>query len=650
MTEPERNIPRSIGGYQILEILGEGGMSVVYTAMQDHPRRKVAIKVLRGGIFSPTASRRFHLEVEILGKLDHPWIAKVYEAGTHDDGNGATPFFVMEHVSGARELTPYLKEEELERREILKLFAMISSAIEHGHHRGVVHRDLKPGNILIDEKGEPKIIDFGVARSLENNTVGEEALTEAGRLVGTVQFMAPEQVDPKIQDIDARCDVYALGVVLYQMLTGRLPRILEGLPIYEAVRQICEEEPVRPTTHDKTIDANIEAIILKSIQHDREKRYQSAGAMGRDVLRYLGHIPIKARKVGMVDRLKLFLHRHNKVIAISSIVSVIVISTLALYLYKQGVGEIEIERLEAQITQLRTPIESTQHNSLVAEEPESIEPVFTLPARARSTVVSKSGGVVAAVTDEYFYVWRIDGSLVQVPPMNIDPKNAVLAISQDGWTLGVVADSKCRIAQVGINVETKAHVSARFSRSLTKILTTAVDETRIAIASDNMTLEVLETQGGSRLSTSMSGQYVCIALPTPKQVVAATPNAVFVWTDGSFPNNAEEYEGVQDPVAVGMLLEKPVVLSRGGELVYHLDDQPVRVVLDLSGEISFSTFCASGLKIALVVDSTLFRYELNNGEVKKLYECTEELDGVSINNEGDVVCWTVGGEVFVFTK
>ena len=145
--ENERNIPREIGGYQIIAILGEGGMSVVYTAIQDHPRRKVAIKVLRGGIFSPTAARRFHLEVEILGKLDHPWIAKVYDAGTHDDGNGATPYFVMEHIAKARELTPYLEDEKLERREVLKLFAKISSAIEHGHHRGVVHRDLKPGNI-----------------------------------------------------------------------------------------------------------------------------------------------------------------------------------------------------------------------------------------------------------------------------------------------------------------------------------------------------------------------------------------------------------------------------------------------------------------------------------------------------------------------
>ena len=261
--DDQRSIPREIGGYRIIEVLGEGGMSVVYTALQDHPRRKVALKVLRGGLYSPTAVRRFHQEVEILGKLDHPWIAKIYEAGMHDDGNGATPYYVMEHVADARELGVFLKEESLVRREVLKLFTMISSAVEHGHHRGIVHRDLKPGNILVDSNNEPKIIDFGVARSLDRSTVNEKAMTEAGRLVGTVQFMAPEQVDPSISDIDARCDVYALGVVLYQMLTSRLPRTLEGLPIYEAVRQICIEALVRPTVYDVTIDLDLEAIIMK---------------------------------------------------------------------------------------------------------------------------------------------------------------------------------------------------------------------------------------------------------------------------------------------------------------------------------------------------------------------------------------------------
>jgi serine/threonine protein kinase len=649
MTEPERNIPRSIGGYQILEILGEGGMSVVYTAMQDHPRRKVAIKVLRGGVFSPTASRRFHLEVEILGKLDHPWIAKVYEAGTHDDGNGAMPFFVMEHVSGARELTTYLNEEALERREVLKLFAMISSAIEHGHHRGVVHRDLKPGNILIDENGEPKIIDFGVARSIENNTVGEEAMTEAGRLVGTVQFMAPEQVDPKVQDIDARCDVYALGVVLYQMLTLRLPRTLEGLPIYEAVRQICEEEPVRPTIHDKTIDANIEAIILKAIRNDREQRYQTAGAMGRDVLRYLGHKPIKARKVGVFDRLKLFLYRHDRAIIISTIASVVAISFIALFIYKQEVGESEIERLEAEISELRTTEEPSERSPTPSIDPEPLEPVFTLPTNARNAVISTSGSVIAAVAGEDFYLWRTDGSLIQVPPMNIDPAISILAISQDGQTLGVVADSKCRIAQIHTNTQSQSRVSARFTRSSTNIMAAAVDETRIAITSDDMTIELFETQKKTRRTTSTSGQYLCIELPSPNHIVAATPNSVFVWSTEAFPNNSKKYEGVQNPVAVGLNHEIPAVIGRTGELVYYVEDEPVRLALDLPGEIAIASFNTLATEIAFVIETSLFHYDIGEGELEKRHTFTEEIEGVSIDNEGGAVCWLTGGAVFEFT-
>ena len=648
MAEPEAQIPRNIGGDEIIEILGEGGMSVVYTAMQEHPRRKVAIKVLRGGIFSPTAARRFHLEVEILGKLDHPWIAKVFDAGTHDDGNGATPFFVMEYVSGAKELTPYLKEESPERREILKLFAMISSAIEHGHHRGVVHRDLKPGNILIDENGEPKIIDFGVARSLDN-TVGEEAMTEAGRLVGTVQFMAPEQVDPKIKDIDARCDVYALGVVLYQMLTDRLPRVLEGLPIYEAVRQICEEDPVRPTIHDKTIDTNIEAIIMKAIHHNRERRYQSAGAMGRDMLRYLSHQPIKARKISMIDRAKLFLHRHGSSIGIASIVSVVVISIISMFIYKQGVGDSEIKRLESEIAELKTPFETTPVVPLSTQKPEPIEAVLTLPENAESVFVSGNGKIIVAIKDEFIYSRRTNDALVHTPPMNVDLSKASLALSQNGETLGVVAGVKCRIAQLGTFFEGDSEVVGRFTTTNSPPVAIAVDATRLAIVRDNMTLELFEIGEKTKRSASMSGQYVCIALPNLTQVVAATQNKVFVWTD-DFPNNAMEYEGVQDPIVVGMMHEKPVIIGRGGDLIYYTNKLLNRKSLDLAGDVLFASVSSSGKKIAIVVGATLLRYDISTGDLRQVNECSEEIGGVSINSEGVIVFWTRGGEVFELTE
>ena len=645
--ENERNIPREIGGYQIIAILGEGGMSVVYTAIQDHPRRKVAIKVLRGGIFSPTAARRFHLEVEILGKLDHPWIAKVYDAGTHDDGNGATPYFVMEHIAKARELTPYLEDEKLERREVLKLFAKISSAIEHGHHRGVVHRDLKPGNILIDKNGEPKIIDFGVARSLESNTVGEEAMTEAGRLVGTVQFMAPEQVDPKIHDIDARCDVYALGVVLYQMLTCRLPRILEGLPIYEAVRQICEEEPVRPTVHDKTIDSNLEAIIMKSIQNDREKRYQAAGSMGRDVLRYLGHRPIKARKVNVFDRAALFVQRHKKQIVVTSTVAAVLATVVSVFLFIQSVEENEIERLEAENTELRAQKEVVPEKPVVSAEPEKTTPLFTLPEHATRTSLSKNGDTIASIVGDEIFVWHRDGSSVQVPPMNIDSTFATVVLSRYGSTLGVVADSKCRIAKLGINLEEKAYVSARFSRPLAATVTTAVDETRIAISGDNMTLEILEEGEKIKRVASTSGQYLCVDFPDPERVVAATPRAVFLWNNDSFPNKAIHLDGVDDPIAVGVVHDKPVVVGSSGEVVLYVADEAKRFTLELPEKIKTASLDSSGLHLACVVGSSVYRCDLKMRVVQKLASLSEKIGGVSISDEETVVCWTTSGAVYV---
>jgi len=645
--ENERNIPREIGGYQIIDILGEGGMSVVYTALQDHPRRKVAIKVLRGGIFSPTAARRFHLEVEILGKLDHPWIAKVYDAGTHDDGNGATPYFVMEHIADAQELTPYLEGEKLERREVLKLFAKISSAIEHGHHRGVVHRDLKPGNILVDKNGEPKIIDFGVARSLDNNTVGEEAMTGAGRLVGTVQFMAPEQVDPKIKDIDARCDVYALGVVLYQMLTCRLPRILEGLPIYEAVRQICEEESVRPTVHDKTIDPNLEAIIMKAIQNDRQKRYQSAGSMGRDMLRYLGHRPIKARKVSTFDRAKLFLHRHKKQIVVSSIVGIVIAIIVSVFLFIQSVEENEIERLEAENTELRAQKEVVPEKPTVPKEPEPVVSVFTLPENAKRISLSGNGNAITAIVDGEFFVWNTDGTQVRVPSMNIDPTYATLTLSRYGETLGVVADSKCRIAKLGFNVEEQAYVSARFSRPLAAVKTIAVDEERIAISGDNMTLEILEDGEKIKRSASMSGQFLCIDLPSSDRVVAATPRTIVLWNDDSFPNNATQLDGVDDPVAVGMVHDQPVVIGRNGEVVLYVAGQVKRFTLDLPGNIKQAFLDSSGLHLVCVVGPGVYRCDLKMRAVQEVASFTEEIGGVAISDEETIVCWTVSGNVYV---
>jgi hypothetical protein len=176
----------------------------------------------------------------------------------------------------------------------------------------------------------------------------------------------------------------------------------------------------------------------------------------------------------------------------------------------------------------------------------------------------------------------------------------------------------------------------------------AVDATRLAIVRDNMTLELLEVGVKAKRAASMSGQYACVALPNPTRVVAATPNKVFVWTD-DFPNNAVEYEGVQDPVVVGMMHEKPVIIGRGGDLIYYTNKIPDRKSLDLAGDVLFASVSSSGKKIAMVVGTTLYRYEISTDELRQVYECSEEIGGVSINSEGVIVFWTRGGEVFELT-
>ena len=214
-------LPSTIGRYRILRLLGEGGMGVVYEAEQEQPRRTVALKVIKSGLGDPTLVRRFEQEARALGRLQHPGIAQIYEAGTAENGCGPQPYFAMEFIRG-RPLLEYAHAQRLNTGQRLELTARICEAVHHAHQRGIIHRDLKPGNILVDETGQPKILDFGVARATDSDAHVTRQ-TDLGQLVGTLAYMSPEQVLADPMDLDTRSDVYALGVILYELLTGRKP-------------------------------------------------------------------------------------------------------------------------------------------------------------------------------------------------------------------------------------------------------------------------------------------------------------------------------------------------------------------------------------------------------------------------------------------
>jgi non-specific serine/threonine protein kinase/serine/threonine-protein kinase len=293
--EAKTPLPDRIGRYHVKRVIAIGGMGIVYEAVQEKPHRTVALKVMRRGIASRSALRRFEYESQILARLRHPHIAQVYEAGTHDDGTGGVPFFAMEYVPGAKTLTDHVTDRKLNTKARLEIFVKVCDAVQHGHQKGIIHRDLKPSNILVDAEGAPKIIDFGVARATDSDMAVTTLQTDVGQLSGTLQYMSPEQCEADPHDLDARSDVYALGIVLYELLCGELPYDVTGVSVVEAARVIREQTPTKLSTINRTLRGDLETIVFKALDKDRTQRYQSSADLAADIGRYLHDQPIVAR-------------------------------------------------------------------------------------------------------------------------------------------------------------------------------------------------------------------------------------------------------------------------------------------------------------------------------------------------------------------
>lgn len=311
-----KGMPERIGPFTMVSVLGQGGMGVVYLARQDKPERQVALKLIRPDLTSSDVMRRFDRETRALGRLQHPGIAQIFEAGVAEVGGTQQPYIAMEFVRG-RTLLKYAAEEALGTRDRLALMEQIARAVEHAHQQGVIHRDLKPANIVVDERGQPKVLDFGIARTTDDEVRTQTLRTGVGQLIGTLPYMSPEQVSGEPEAVDTRADVYALGVICFELLTDRLPVDVQDRSIPEAVRIITQTEPTRLGAVNRVLRGDLDTIVGKALEHEKSKRYASAGAMADDIRRYLDDEPILARPASAMYQLRK-LARRNKALVIGT--------------------------------------------------------------------------------------------------------------------------------------------------------------------------------------------------------------------------------------------------------------------------------------------------------------------------------------------
>lgn len=354
--ENPRTLSNGNERYELVDILGEGGMGIVYLAEQTHPiRRRVALKVIKLGVDSRRATARFESESQALALMDHANIARVFEAGATEDGR---LYFAMEYVAG-RPIGEFCDQARLSVRERVRLFATVCDAVQHAHQKGIIHRDLKPSNILVTTKGtepEPKIIDFGVARAMNQRLTEHTMFTQLGVVVGSFRYMSPEQADCRLLEIDTRTDIYALGAVLYELLTGHTPidaPAIDETGYAEVQRRIREEEPVKMSERVARMDlgpgnaaaaarntdaaglsrqlkGDLDWIVLKALEKERTRRYASASAFADDLRRHIANEPVLAGPPTRGYRLRKFIRRNRVPVVAGTAVALAVVFGLVM--------------------------------------------------------------------------------------------------------------------------------------------------------------------------------------------------------------------------------------------------------------------------------------------------------------------------------
>ena len=338
--------PEQIGPYRAVSVIASGGMGMVYEGIQASPRRRVAIKTLINGPRDPRVLKRFQSEIDVLARLEHPAIARIYSAGTYDQEMGGEttelPYYVMEYIEGAMSITGYAERHKLTIRQRLQLFCEVCEAVDFAHKQGVVHRDLKPGNILVGADGRPKVIDFGTARLVEVDGVRDGGMTRSGEIIGTLNYMSPEQISPSEESPpDVRSDVYSLGCVFYELLVGKVAHAAKGQTFAEMVASVLFGTVEPPSYWKPDLSNVLDLVCGKAMNKKRERRYESAAELGLDIQRFLEARQVKAAPPSLGMRLRLFMRRQPAIV-----------TAILVFLLANGAGIYFMRRAKAKQTNL----------------------------------------------------------------------------------------------------------------------------------------------------------------------------------------------------------------------------------------------------------------------------------------------------------
>jgi len=423
----DEQIGTVIGRYKLLEKIGEGGCGVVYMAEQQKPvRRRVALKIIKLGMDTKSVIARFEAERQALAMMEHPNIARVLDAGATDKGR---PFFVMELVRGFK-ITEYCDKNNLPMPQRLGLFIQVCQAIQHAHQKGLIHRDIKPSNILVtlhDGVPVPKVIDFGIAKAIDEPLTDKTLFTSYAQLIGTPAYMSPEQAEMSGLDIDTRSDVYSLGVLLYELLTGKTP--FDGQELVKSGvdnlrRTLREQEPARPSAMVTTmlgsellataerrrsepvklitaLSGDLDWIVMKALEKDRQRRYQTANGMAMEVQRYLANEPVLARPPGRVYRFQKLVRRNKIIFAAGTAIAAALIIGLGIstvmFLRERDARKIADDATQREM-QLRETAEQGQKNEmLLRQEVESREKIVQAAMLLRKNQFADADKLIAAL-------------------------------------------------------------------------------------------------------------------------------------------------------------------------------------------------------------------------------------------------------------